>query len=148
VSATNEIRAAMGLDRLDGMDLAELKEMLQRAELKLKEYNLKQQDLYPRRMRVFVDILQTAETDNENLLRIDCTHEWLRSEISRVDSVWAGMDRLRNSISDQIIKALGEAEAPEERAKIIKLFVDGEWREYVNIDGKLVEHEREKLFSV
>jgi hypothetical protein len=36
----------------------------------------------------------------------------------------------------------------EKRAEVIKKFVDGEWRTYINVDGKLVEHGREKLFSI
>jgi hypothetical protein len=36
----------------------------------------------------------------------------------------------------------------EKRAEVIKKFVDGEWRTYINVNGKLVEHGREKLFSI
>jgi hypothetical protein len=36
----------------------------------------------------------------------------------------------------------------EKRAEVIKKFVDGEWRTYINVNGKLVEHGRETLFSI
>jgi predicted transcriptional regulator len=102
-----QIRTAMGYDKLDAMTLPELQDRFKRAKRKLDEYNSQQRTLYPQRTKLFVEILEASPDDTENLLRLDGTLEWLRSEISKVDSLWEGMNILRNAIELQIIERFG-----------------------------------------